>query len=421
MARQNQLLSVLATILLILVAIAVYTDKPEKDAADPDAPAQHELFAFDADGAQSLTLQSASGTLSFAKAEGVWKMTAPREIAVEERRVTEIIDRIDGLKVQDKSFDGALKDFGLDEAARVTVTIGTADGKTLTVYVGRDAPAGYRGYVAEKPEGPALLASSRVNELVARTADDFRAKEIWKVSTGTARRIRIEDAGASVVLRKDDHGWWIGDEGPRASSKAIEEWLSRASMLRADSFLDGADPASVGVATPTTTLLVEDEAGTHTITLGQGDAAGVAAQTEAGLVRLPAETAELVKVDGWLDETLVPVRRVQLETVALTLGDKSVRYARAESGWTDEKGVETPAGDALLELLTTAKADRSGEPAVLGATWGTLSLSEGAARNEILTFGQELPTGGRAAQDAAGGPPFRVPAETIAALQATLP
>jgi integrase/recombinase XerC/integrase/recombinase XerD len=174
-ARQNQLLSVLATILLILVAIAVYTDKPEKDAADPDAPAQHELFAFDADGAQSLTLQSASGTLSFAKAEGVWKMTAPREIAVEERRVTEIIDRIDGLKVQDKSFDGALKDFGLDEAARVTVTIGTADGKTLTVYVGRDAPAGYRGYVAEKPEGPALLASSRVNELVARTADDFRA------------------------------------------------------------------------------------------------------------------------------------------------------------------------------------------------------------------------------------------------------
>jgi hypothetical protein len=40
-ARQNQLLSVLATILLILVAIAVYTDKPEKDAGDPDAPAQH--------------------------------------------------------------------------------------------------------------------------------------------------------------------------------------------------------------------------------------------------------------------------------------------------------------------------------------------------------------------------------------------
>ncbi|MDP2313248.1 MAG: DUF4340 domain-containing protein [Pseudomonadota bacterium] len=411
----------LATVLLVLVAIVVFAKKPEEDAGDPDAPAQRKLFSFEADTVESLTLVNASGTLSFAKADGAWKMTAPKEAAVEERRVTEIVDRLADLKVQEKGFDGALADFGLDDAARVTVTVGTGDGTSLTLYVGRDAPVGYRGYVAEKAEGPALLASSRVGELVKRTPDDFRAKEPWVVQTNSARRIRIEDGGRVVVLRKDDHGWWLGDEGPRASTEAVEEWVSRASLLRAESFLDGVDPASVGLAPPATIIVIEDEAGTHTLRLGTRDDAGVAAQTDAGLVRFGADGIDLVKVDGWLAEGLLPIRRAQLDVVDVTLGSKSARFTRADGGWTDANGAETPIADKLLAALEAAKADRTVEPVALTQEWGRITLSEGESRSEGLTIGQELPAGGRAAKDTAGGPAFRIPAEDLAALAAALP
>lgn len=421
MERQNRLLTILATVLLVLVAIAVFAKKPDEDTGDPDAPAQRALFEIDADTVQSLTLVNASGTLSFAKADGVWKMTAPRQGAVDERRVTEIVDRIADLKVQEKGFDGALADFGLDEAGRVTVTVGTGDGKALTLYVGRDAPVGYRGYVAEAAEGPALLASSRVSELVKRTPDDFRSKEPWKLSTGTARRIRIEDAAGTVVLRKDDRGWWLGDEGHRAATEAVDEWLSRASLLRAESFLDGVDPASVGLASPTTSLLVEDDAGTHTLRLGLRDEGGVAAQTDAGLVRLGADGPDLVKLDGWLADGLLPIRRAQLDTVEVTLGPKTAKFTRNDAGWLDASGAETPAADALLAALETAEADRTAEPVALTENWGAIALDAGAERSESLTIGQELPGGGRAAKDAAGGPTFRVPAETLAAIEAALP
>ncbi len=422
MERQNRLLTVLATVLLVLVAIAVFAKKPEKDAGDPDAPAQRALFTFEADTVQSLTLVNPSGTISFAKADGAWKMTAPRELPVEERRVTEIVDRLASLKVQEKGFDGALADFGLDEATRATVTVGTGDGASLTLYVGRDAPVGYRGYVAEKPEGPALLASSRVSELVQRTPDDFRSKEPWTLSTGTARRIRIEDGGRSVVLRKDDHGWWIGDDGPRASTEAVDEWLSRANLLRVSTFLDGVDPATVGLDAPTTTVVVEDDGGTHTLRLGARDESGVAAQTDAGLVRFGPDGAELVKLDGWAAEGLLPIRRADLDTVEITLGPKTARFTRADGGWMDASGAETPVADALLAAMEAAKADRTSPPvASLTETWGSIVLSEGADRAETLTIGQALPTGGRAARDAAGGPPFRLPAESIDALAATLP
>jgi hypothetical protein len=423
--RQNRLLTILATVLLVLVAIAVFAKKPDEDAGDPDAPAQRDLFELEADTVQSLTLVNAAGSLSFAKADGAWKMTAPREGPVEERRVTEIVDRIADLKVQEKGFDGALADFGLDEAARVTVTVGTGDGKTLTLYVGRDAPVGYRGYVAESADGPALLASSRVSELVKRTPDDFRSKEPWKLSTATARRIRIEDTAAAgptaVVLRKDDHGWWLGDDGPRASTEAVDEWLSRASLLRAESFLDGVDPATVGLVAPTTSIVVEDDAGTHTLTLGQRDEAGVAARTDAGLVRFGADGVDLVKLDGWVADGLLPIRRTQLDGVDVKLGPKAAQFTRGDGGWLDAQGAETPLADALLEALEAAKADRTGAPVALTETWGAITLKEGGDRSEGLTIGQELPAGGRAAKDNAGGPPFRLPPETLTALSAALP
>ncbi len=412
----------LATVLLVLVAIVVFGKKPDDTPSDPDAPPERRLFeGLEADNAQSLTIVNPSGTLTFTKRDADWTMTAPTEMAVEQRRVDEIVDRFASLKVQEEGLPGELASFGLDDAGRITVTIGTKDGKTLTAYVGRDAPVGYRSYVADNAEGPALLASSKVGDLVRRTADDFRSKEVWKVSSGTARRIRIEEGADAVVLRKDDHGWWIGDEGPRAADTEVENWLTRASFLRAESFLDGVAPATVGLEPPAAKLIVEDDAGTHTIELGTRDEAGVVARAGGQIVRLGTDAAELLKRDGWASGSLMPVRRAQVDTIEITLGEKSARYTKADGAWKDAAGAEATAAEEVLDALFDATADRTAVVAAPTSTWGTITLAEGTTRSETVTLGQELPEGGRAAKETAGGPPFRVPAETITALVGAIP
>ena len=420
MERQNRILTVLATVLLILVAIVVFGKAPEDDAGDPDAPPKRALFeGFEEDAAESLTLVNPSGTLTFAKKDGDWVMTAPKEMAVEQRRVEEIVDRFASLEVQEQGFDGELAGFGLDAAARVEVTIGAAGGKTLTAYVGRDAPVGYRSYIADKAEGPALLASSKVGDLVRRTADDFRSREVWKVSMGSGRRIRIEESGAALVVRKDDHGWWIGDDGPRAAERKADDWLTRAGMLRVDAFEDAADPAAVGLAPPAGVLTVEDDAGTHTLELGTRDEAGVYARTNGQIVRLGPEALELLVRDGWTADALMPVRRAQVDAIEVTLGAKSARFTKADGVWKDGAGAETGKAETLLDTLFDAIADRTAAVGAPGATWGAITLSEGTTRTEKITLGQEVGDG-RAATDAAGGPPFRVPAATIIAVEAAL-
>jgi hypothetical protein len=420
--RQNRLLTALATILLVLVAILVFGRQDADIPADPDAPAERALFeGLERDTAVSLSIRSGERTISFTKRDGTWVMTEPKEMAVDERRVTEIVDRFASLKVQEQGFDGALDGFGLDEANRITVTIGAGEGKTFTAHIGRDAPVGYRSYVAGDTAGPALLASSKVGDLVRRAPDDFRSREVWKVSTATARRVRIDDASGSVVLRKDDHGWWLGDDGHRASDTAVQDWLSQASFLRADSFLDEADPASLGLAPATSTLTVEDDAGTHTLELGTRDEVGVAARGGGQTVRLGSDAAGLVRTTGWASDALLPVRRAQVDSIEIKLGDKTTRLTRTDGVWKDATGAETDQAERWLDTLADAKADRETPVDAPTETWGSVSLSEGTTRTETVTIGQELPSGGRAAKDAAGGPGFRIPPETLATLTSQLP
>ncbi len=419
MERQNRLLTALATVLLVLVAIAVFGRKPEDKPTDPDAPAERKLFEkLDKDTVQGLTLKSAGQTLTFAKEDGVWKMTAPKALIVEEQRVKEIVDRFASLKVQEEGFNGDLAAFGLDESSRVEVIIAAGDGTTSTVYVGKDAPVGYRSYVAQLAAGPALLASSKVGDIVNRGPDDFRSKDVWRVSTSTTSRVTIEDAGRTVTLRKDDHGWWMAD-GPRASTSAVEDWLARAAYLRADSFLDGVDPSTVGLAPAAQRITIEDGDGTSVLELGLRDADGVAARSGTSILRIGGDTADLVTLTGWEDKALLPVRRAQIDGVEITLGARTARYTKADGAWKDASGADVPGVDALLDAINDATADRTVVTTAEGS-WGSITLTEGEAGRESVTLAQII-GGGRVGKDGAGGPGFLVPDATITAIEAALP
>jgi hypothetical protein len=421
--RQNRLITIFAFVLLALVAIVIYGKDPDKP-ADPDShePPDHKLFdGLNKDDVTTLTLKSAGGEIDFAKKDGEWHMTAPKEIPIEERKVTEIIDRVTTLEAQDRKLTGSSEAYGLDAAKRAEITLGKADNSTVTLFVGADAPVGYRTYVAQTDGGPTLLASSQIHELASRGTDDFRSKAVWKVSAGTAKRIRIDDGGRSVVLRKDDHGWWVGDEGPRASDSAVEDWLSKADYIRSTSFLDGQDPAALGIAGSTTSLTVEDADGTHILKLGTRDDSGANAQGSDGPVRVGTDALELVKLDGWADTHLMPVRRATVDAIEIQLGDKTARYTKKDDAWTDADGKAVTSAETVFDALDKATGERGvTPPAPTEPAWGHITLSEGTNRKESVLLGPAGADGKHSAKDAAGGPPFAVPQSAIDAIVASL-
>ena len=408
MERQNKQLTVLMIILLIMlvpVLIQKGGDKPETP-ADPDAPPTQELLTWKKEEITGLTLKKADGTLRFVKEGDAWKLVEPRELAVESRKVEEIIERFDTLKIGERALSGALADYALDEAKRAEVILSKADGTTFSVFVGRDAPVGYKTYVKVGDEASPVLSSTKVSELANRGLDDFRNREIWDISSYEVSRIRMERGGRFVALRKEGDTWWLGDNGPVADKEKVSSWLNNVTTLKADSFLDGEDPAELGLLNPTATITLEDGEGSHTLRFGTIDEVSAVLSTpDSLLVRVNATALELFNFEGWESARLFQATRFLIEGIEVQIGDLTRRYVRQEGAWADMNG-KAAVVDPILEVLTGMEADRSQSPLPdLTENYGVIRLSIGQGRQETVRIGQQI-NDNRLCRAEAGGPPF---------------
>lgn len=420
MDNQNRLLTILAVVLLVGVALLVFD--PRKDAEpspDGDGPPQHTLFGYKADAVESFSIVRSGVAMQFDRRDGDWVLQGSESMALDPRKVEEVLNRFATLKVEERDLKGPLTEYGLDDSARTELRIRTAEGKEHLAWIGVDSSVGYRTYIQEQTNGPVHLATSKVSELVQRRAEDFRATDVWSFSTASTRRIVFQEGGTTVSLRKDDHGWWLGDTGPRADDDAVRTWLYSVETLRAESFLDGQSAASVGLEPPAATVRIEDDAGTHTLELGPAGA-GRVARGEHGLVRLGADAVNPVKLDGWVSARLLPVRRIQMDQLEVQLGDRKGSWTRAEGVWKDAAGTAAIAVDGLLDKIDGAVADRTGELSRPAAPWGTVKVGEGTQRVETVHFGPSE-GGWHVAWDANGGPPFRVSVLDVQAIAAAIP
>lgn len=204
MERQSRLLMILSLVLLALVAV-VLVDRPkegeETGPPDHNAPPTHDLFDYKTDEITRLELSSPKGDTTFDKKDGKWAMVAPKVVPIESGKVASIVERLGSAKLEERPLEGALATYGLEEGARTRVTLAKADGKSFTLFVGKDAPVGYRTYVAEKADGPALTVNTRIGDLFPGGADEFRSKQLWEVSASSAKRIKLEQGPTTVVLR----------------------------------------------------------------------------------------------------------------------------------------------------------------------------------------------------------------------------
>ena len=418
MDRLNRQITILSVVLLAIVGFLVLDwDRAEKSAdVDKEAPPSRLLFDFKPESITRVTLTGPDGKIQFDSVEGTWQMVSPVTTIAEGSSISGLLERFEDLRIGETALKGSPADYGLGEDKRIELRLEQVDGKAFTVLIGEDTPVGFKTYAQVPGDAAVYPLSSQGREMVEKTPDDFRGRDVLDISPGSVERVRIVQGTREVVYRKDETGWWLGDTGPRASDKEIGDYLGLVSEMKVESFLDGKTPAELGLDNPAATVSIKDASGTRSVRIGIPDTNGAVAAVGEIAVRISAlDLSVLLPSEDWPSALLVEAKSWKVDAITVELGGKKLELSRKAGSWKDKEGKDAPAGSAVVEALLGLAVDRTATPTMAGEG-GRVVIGLGESRVTVK-IGDPDKNGARVARDEAGGPAFLIPAESLKTLE----
>lgn len=221
--------------------------------------------------------------VTFTKAGGNWKLTAPLAADAEDEALREVHDALARLRaeeiVADKPAD--LKPYGLDQPERWRVFSGEKELVSLLVgkreKVGEPGKQtdGFRAYAKlEKGDLVVLLDMG----LTAKLAAEYRKRALWEpldVAQATTIEVDTPDGPGSFRLMKGPLGWMDSmNPAERISTEAVTDFLDAFAGLKAERYVehDAKDAKLYGLEPPRKTITVTTQGGQkRTLFLGRAD------------------------------------------------------------------------------------------------------------------------------------------------------
>ncbi len=267
--------------------------------------------------------------------------------------------RIEG--VQDRALYG-LDDPSLEASYQVGRTV-------VPLRFGAEDPQGAGRYVQVGDDPAVLVVGRDLYEAFDHEADHFRSKVL--VPARVARGATVLERGGAepLTLTKRDGSWWRGTL--RAERGAVERVLGALEDLRAERFVDEADPppeTPVPLSIRWARTLTGDEVERGRFELSWGGGCGAGEGPELVWVSSPAgqacvrasSLAELRKgAESFFDPHLVAAVGVDATLVEVAGADAGYRLARKQDGaWKvgAEDGAQPADGDAVSELLQALRS-----------------------------------------------------------------
>jgi len=202
-ARLNRQLTILSVALLAIVAFLVLDwDRSEKSPSfDADAAPSHGLFDYQAGSIVKLSLVQPGGKLQFEQHEGAWQMVKPVATIAQTPAINGILDRFEDLRIEERALSGQPSDYGLGADQRIEVRLEQLDGTAFTVYIGDDAPVGYKTYAQVPGDDGVHTLSSQVHTLVAKAADEFRGRSLLSIGSSRVTMVRVHQMCRGCLRR----------------------------------------------------------------------------------------------------------------------------------------------------------------------------------------------------------------------------
>jgi hypothetical protein len=178
------------------------------------------LVRFRTDDARRLEIKHDGRDIILAKEKDKdqWRVQKPKEVDAEASKITELLDKLSGLEARDKDVieKGAPKEYGLDKAAVLKVTVeeskGTGAAKTTktheyTFKMGKHDTAQKKVYVQVAGWPRINAVDDALLKLVERPALAYRSRKVLDASTFDLAKIELRRPGDDFTLEQVKNTW----------------------------------------------------------------------------------------------------------------------------------------------------------------------------------------------------------------------
>ncbi len=299
---------------------------------------------------------------------GNWHTTSPIVVPVAPDAVSGLMTALAKLTsdrvVEDKATD--LKQFGLDQP-KFETGITTKDGKTRTLLIGEDAPAGRVTYAMLQGDPRVFTIPGYVKDIVDRKPRDLRDKRL--ITMPADKITRVDFTGKQHMVFVHDNGAWRMDEPKllRADATAIDSYVDNLASAEMDVSAISQDPKQADDGykggMPIATVKVTGDSGSETIELRKNKADYYAKPSVGGGVyKVSPTTSEgIVKTpDDFRDKKLFDFGVDDPDKIELRDGQKTYLFSRFGDDWhlgTDQgPKVDTTAAQELAGKLRSLVA-----------------------------------------------------------------
>lgn len=262
------------------------------------------VLNVDRSGVDSMIVTTPERALRFAKAGTDWRLTAPFDARANFSAVDSLLSRVNTLQMKSiAAQDGAnLAEYGLDKPA-ATVQLGSGSSQA-TLLVGKSAGDGVV-YAKDQSKPLVVTVDASLLEELKKEPGAFRQNDLFDARAFNSTHLEFARGGQTYRFEKatvknkdgqDEERWrQVAPEPKDVDTTKVEDVISAATQLSADSFVDST--SGTGLASPELTLTVRSDAGKRTETVRvarSGGKAFAAREGEGGAATLSPESVDRV-------------------------------------------------------------------------------------------------------------------------------
>ena len=207
------------------------------------------ILGFETSDVDQFEIQSDGSSIRLTKEANEWRLREPWDVRAEFSTVEGVIGRLSSGEMRSvaaedgEAGDDPLAEYGLSEP-RITATIQLGSA-TAALLVGDDAPDG-TAYARDASRPVVFTIESSLVTDLARSAGEYRDKNLFDFRPFNASRLEIEQLDATVVFEKTASG---GEESEPSWTRVspasgdpdrsqMDDLLAKLSNLRAESFIE---------------------------------------------------------------------------------------------------------------------------------------------------------------------------------------
>lgn len=365
-------LLIAAVVLVVLGGLLYWSNRHKETEPPPTASKSPTVVRVTPNSVTSVTVkQTGAPPVTITRqASDKWQITAPASYPADTSAVTAILTSLNPLMgdqvVEDKATN--LTPFGLANPA-VEVDVTEKDGKSHSVLVGDNTPAGGDVYVALAGDPRVFTAASYIKTSLNKTLGDLRDKRLLPTDASSVTTMDLRSKGQDIAFGRVQDGWQIQKpKAYRTDTFQVDDLLQQAIGAKWDPATSVEDATrDFAKATPVATLQLNGSGGTDTLDVRKDKDNNYYAKSSAlsGVYKIDPSMATAVgealsrSLDGFRNKQLFDFGYNDPDKIEYHAGSTRLVLTHSGNEWmSDGKKMDSDSAERVVTALRDLAASK---------------------------------------------------------------